>query len=126
MQTCYFNKTHRPTAHQRESVLAIRDGFLHGKRYLIMDRDSKFCKSFRGTLQCEGVKSLLLPPRSPNLNAHLERFFGSLKREALDRMILFGEKSLAQRLRVRDIAVEFCAPIPSTSTQAADEYAPDR
>ncbi len=32
--------------------------------------------------------------KSPNLNAHLERFFGSLKSECLDKMIFFGEKSL--------------------------------
>jgi transposase InsO family protein len=33
-------------------------------------------------------------PRSPNLNAHLERFFRSLKEECLERMIFFGEKAL--------------------------------
>jgi transposase InsO family protein len=37
---------------------------------------------------------VLLPPRSPNLNASLERFFRLLKEECLDRMIFFGEKSL--------------------------------
>ena len=39
------------------------DGFLNGKRYLIMDRDSKFCESFRDILQGDGVKPLLLPPK---------------------------------------------------------------
>ena len=72
----------------------FEDGFLNGKRYLIMDRDTKFCESFREILQGEGVAPLLLPPKSPNLNAHLERFFGSLKSECLDRMIFFGENSL--------------------------------
>ena len=70
------------------------DGFLQGKRYLIMDRDTKFCDSFRTFLSKEGVESVRLPPRSPNMNAHLERFFGSLKSECLNRLILFGEKSL--------------------------------
>jgi len=69
------------------------DGFLDGKRYLIMDRDTKFCESFRVFLSNEGVKPVRLPPRSPNMNAHLERFFGSLKSECLDRLILFGEKA---------------------------------
>jgi putative transposase len=40
------------------------------------------------------VKAFCLPPRSPNLNAHLERFLRSLKAECLDRMIFFGEPSL--------------------------------
>ena len=55
------------------------DGFLKGKRYLIMDRDSKFSESFRAFLSKEGVEPVRLPPRSPNMNAHLERFFGSLE-----------------------------------------------
>ena len=70
------------------------DGFLNGKQYLLMDRDSKFSDSFRDFLHNEGVESLCLPPRSPNLNSHLERFHRSIKEEALDRMIFFGENSL--------------------------------
>ena len=70
------------------------DGFLNGKKDLIMDRDTKFCAAFRGILKDEGVNPLRLPPRSPNLNANLERYFRSLKDECLSRMIFFGEKSL--------------------------------
>jgi putative transposase len=70
------------------------EGFLKGKRYLIMDRDAKFSETFREILQDEDVKPLRLPPRSPNLNAYLERYFRSLKDECLSRMIFFGEKSL--------------------------------
>ena len=70
------------------------DGFLNGKRYPIMDRDAKFSEAYREFLKGEGVKPVRLPPRSPNLNAHLERYFRSLKEECLSRMIFFGEKSL--------------------------------
>ena len=72
----------------------FEDGFLNGKRYILMDRDGKFCPAFRNTLKNENVEPVLLPPRSPNLNAHLERFHRSLKEECLERMIFFGEKSL--------------------------------
>ena len=41
-----------------------------------------------------GVKSVKLPPRSPNLNAYAERFVRSIKESCLERMILFGEDSL--------------------------------
>ena len=74
------------------------DGFLDNTRYLLMDRDTKFCKGFRETLVGEGVRPVRLPPRSPNLNAHLERFFGSLKSECLHRVILFGERSLCNKI----------------------------
>jgi transposase InsO family protein len=74
------------------------DGSLNGKRYLPMDRDTKFCQAFRDTLRTAGVKSLRLPQRSPNLNANLERFFRSLKSEVLDRMIFFSEASLRRAI----------------------------
>jgi transposase InsO family protein len=41
-----------------------------------------------------GVKSVKLPPRSPNLNAYAERFVRSLKESCIERLILFGEGSL--------------------------------
>ncbi len=40
------------------------------------------------------MKSVKLPPRSPNLNPHAERFVRSIKESCLDWMILFGEASL--------------------------------
>jgi len=41
-----------------------------------------------------GVESVKLPPRSPNLNAHAERFVRSIKESCLDRLISFGAASL--------------------------------
>src|SRR5258706_15604318 len=45
-------------------------GYLHRHRYVLHDRDTKFCADFRKTLATEGVKCLRLPPRSPNLKAY--------------------------------------------------------
>jgi transposase InsO family protein len=70
------------------------DGFMISMRYVLIDRDGKFCPTFHAMLKDAGVNPVLLPPRSPNLNAHLERFHRSLKDEALNRMIFFGENSL--------------------------------
>ena len=70
------------------------DGFLSHGQYLIMDRDTKFSESFRSFLDREDITPVRLPPRSPNLNAHLERFMRSIKDECFSRMIFFGEKSL--------------------------------
>jgi len=70
------------------------DGFLRGKKYLLMDRDAKFCVEFRATLQHVGIEAVLLPPRSPNLTPHIERFMRSLKDECLHRLIFFGQKPL--------------------------------
>jgi transposase InsO family protein len=70
------------------------DGVLRGKQYLLHDRDTKFTLAFDGLLKASGVEPLRLPPRSPNLNAHCERFVRSIKEEALARMIMLGEHSL--------------------------------
>jgi putative transposase len=69
-------------------------GYLNGCRYLLHDRDKKFCREFRETLAASGVECTPIPARSPNLNAHAERWVRSIKEECLSKLILFGEKSL--------------------------------
>src|SRR5215831_10138221 len=75
------------------------EGFLLGKRYLIHDRDTKFTQAFDTLLKDSGVELVLLPPRSPNLNAHCERFVRSIKEEALERMVMLGERALYHVIR---------------------------
>jgi len=70
------------------------DGFLRHKRYLIHDRSPVFTTGFAEILKAAGVKTIKLPPRSPNLSPHAERFVRSIKSECLDRMIFFGERQL--------------------------------
>lgn len=67
-------------------------------RYVLHDRDAKFCSAFDDVLASERVQSLRLPPRSPNLNAFAERWVRSVKYECLAKLILFGERSLKQAL----------------------------
>ena len=70
----------------RRAVDAI-DGTLLPIRFVLHDRDSKFCAS-------AGTQPLRLPARSPNLNAFAERWVRSIKSECLSKLILFGESSL--------------------------------
>jgi transposase InsO family protein len=70
------------------------EGFLVGKRYLLHDRDTKFTHTFDAFLKDSGVEPIILPPRSPNLNAHCERFVRSIKEEALEQMVMLGERAL--------------------------------
>ena len=48
------------------SLTDAEDGFLPGIRYLLMDRDDKFCQDFRDFLEDEGIDPVRLPARSPN------------------------------------------------------------
>jgi len=70
------------------------DGFFKGKRYLIHDRDPLYTREFFTMLSEQGIESVKLPPRSPNLNAYAERFVRTIKENCLDQMILFGEDAL--------------------------------
>ena len=76
------------------NVTMEETGFLTSYRYLLHDRDSKFCPSFRQLMEAEKVKCLALPPNSPNLNAFAERWVRSVKEECLSKLILLGERSL--------------------------------
>src|SRR5437868_3686768 len=73
-------------------------GFLSPGQYLIHDRDTKFCAAFQQIIDDAGVERVVLPPRSPNLNAYAERWVRSVKEECLARLILFGEATLCRTL----------------------------
>ena len=76
------------------------DGFggLSNLKYLIHDRDSKFCKSFRSIIAEMGIKPIRLPPQSLKMNFFAERFVRSIKEECLCKLIFFGEESLRKAL----------------------------
>ncbi len=79
------------------NLVDTNDGFLIGTNYILLDRDKKFLP-FAGTLESADINIVLLPPRSPNLNAYVERFMRSMKSECLNKMVFFGENSLRHAL----------------------------
>src|ERR1700722_6084360 len=58
-------------------------GYLQSCRYVLHDRDTKFCAAFRSALASGRVKTIPLPAQSPNLNAFAERWVRSVKQECL-------------------------------------------
>ena len=74
-------------------------GLLRGCRYLLHDRDTKFCQSFRQLIESGSVETIRLPARSPNLNSFAERWVRSVKEECLSKLILCGESSLRRALQ---------------------------
>jgi putative transposase len=79
------------------------DGFLAHHRVLLCDRDAKWTDGFRRILQDAGLRIVLTPVQAPNANAYAERFVRSIRKECLDRLILFGER------RLRRVLAEFAA-----------------
>jgi transposase InsO family protein len=92
-------KRSRATANGARNLTDEVDGFLVGKRYLLMDRDASFSAEFREVLKRAGVKPVRIPPKAPNCNPHIERFMLSLRSECLDKMVLFGQESLNRATR---------------------------
>jgi putative transposase len=74
-------------------------GFLENCRYLLHDRDTKYSGAFRAIIESARVKTLPLPPRSPNLNAHAGQWLRSAKDEYLSKIILLGERALRRAMK---------------------------
>jgi hypothetical protein len=76
------------------NVTMAGEGMLQGCRYLLHDRDTKFCAAFDEVLRSAGIEPMVPPPHSPNWNTYLERWNRLVKEECLSKLILFGESSL--------------------------------
>jgi putative transposase len=66
----------------------------HKPSVIIHDRDIKFTSQFRSILESDNILTKRLPVRSPNLNAHAERWIQSIKSECLGKFVVFGEDHL--------------------------------
>ena len=73
--------TRHPTEEWMQQVarnlMDSESGTLGHQRFLLHDRDTKFCSGFRSILLDSGLQPLRLPARSPNLNAFAERWVRS-------------------------------------------------
>lgn len=68
-------------------------------RFLIRDRDTKFCPSFDTVLKTEGLEIVRTPYRSPRTNAIAERWIRAARQECLNHLLILSERHLERVLR---------------------------
>ena len=68
-------------------------------RFLIRDRDAKFCGLFDTVLRAEGMRVIRTPIRAPSANAHAERVIETMQAECLDWTLILGRRHLDRTLR---------------------------
>jgi transposase InsO family protein len=67
-------------------------------KFLIRDRDGKFSGVFDEVFTGTGIRIIKTPPRSPRANCYAERFVGTLRRECLDHLLIYGAQHLRKVL----------------------------
>jgi putative transposase len=69
-------------------------------RFLIRDRDSKLTAAFDNVFTGNGARIIKTPVRSPRANSFAERYAGTLRRECLDHLLIYGERHLRRMAAV--------------------------
>jgi transposase InsO family protein len=67
--------------------------------YLIRDRDGAFGPAYVRRVRAMGIRDRPTAPRSPWQNGHAERLIGSIRRDCLDHVVVFGEAHLHRVLK---------------------------
>jgi len=93
-QLLWVGVTAHPTAEWIANQLTEACGWEQIPRYLIRDRDGAYGEIFIRRVRSIGIRDRPTSPRSPWQNAYAERLIGSIRRECLDHIVVFGERHL--------------------------------
>ena len=94
----HFNVTSSPTAQWTAQQIVEAFPFEEAPRFLLRDRDGIYGQDFRDRVENMGVEEVLIAPRAPWQNPHVERLIGSIRRECLDHVIVLNEEHLGRIL----------------------------
>jgi putative transposase len=105
---------------QARNLLLTLEERGHRVRFLVRDRDAKFCRGFDDVFGSEDVDVLVTPVQAPNANAFAERWVRTVRAECLDWLLIVGRSHLEQVLRVYARHYNGHRPHRSLKLQAPD------
>jgi transposase InsO family protein len=95
----WLGVTAHPTAEWIARQVTEACGWESAPQYLVRDRDRVYGETFTRRIRAMGIRDRPTAPRSPWQNGCAERLIGSIRRECLDHVIVFGERHLRHVLR---------------------------
>ena len=97
-QLLWFEVTRHPTAEWLARQITEAFPWTSAPAYLVRDNDGAYGHVFTSRVRAMGIRDRPISPGSPWQNGYAERLIGTLRRECLDRMLIFGESHLRRVL----------------------------
>ena len=88
----WLGVTAHPNAEWIARQLTEAYGWQQAPRYILRDRDCAYGDVFPRRLRAMGIRDRPIAPRSPWQNGYAERLIGSIRRDCLDHVVVFGEQ----------------------------------
>jgi transposase InsO family protein len=104
-QLLWFAVTRHPTAEWLAQQIVEAFPWEAAPTYLIRDNDGAYGSAFTSRIRAMGIRDRPISPRSPWQNPYVERLIGTLRRECLDHVLIFGDTCTECWLRIRSITM---------------------
>jgi transposase InsO family protein len=102
-QLIWFAVTRHPTAEWLGQQIVEAFPWDTAPRYLIRDNDGAYGQAFTNRVRTMGIRDRPIAPRSPWQNPYVERLIGTLRRDCLDHVLIFGERHLRRILTLYSV-----------------------
>jgi transposase InsO family protein len=97
-QLLWFEVTRHPTAEWLARQITEAFPWASAPAYLVRDNDRAYGQTFQRRVRAMGIRDRPISPGSPWQNGYAERLIGTLRRECLDQVLIFGETHLRRIL----------------------------
>ena len=102
-QLLWFAVTRQPTAEWLARQIVEAFPWDTAPTYLVRDNDGSYGQAFTTRIRTMGIRDRPISPRSPWQNPYAERLIGTLRRDCLDHILIFGERHLLRILSLYSI-----------------------